>query len=114
MAQISDVGNSMQAQNVLNIDQSMEDFENGAVTVTSTQVELKAGSIAMHQRWKLIVFPPTTGTIYWGKSGVTTATGIPLSAGDTPVEFDMLPKKMVNVYAVSDGTNRDVRVLEVK
>jgi hypothetical protein len=111
---VSNLGGSTQARNTLNIKQGVQDFENGAVTVTATQVELKAGATAMHQRWQLIVYPPTVGTIYWGKSGVTSSTGAPLSAGDSPVTFDMYPNTMVPIYAVSDGTNRDVRVVESK
>ena len=111
---ISNLGGSTQASNTLHIKQGVRDFANGAVTVTASQVELKAGSTAMAQRWQLIVYPPTVGTIYWGKTGVTSSTGAPLSAGDTPLAFDMYPDTMLPIYAVSDGTNRDVRVVEAK
>jgi hypothetical protein len=111
---ISNLGGSTQAQNTLHINQGVRDFVNGAVTVTATQVELKAGATALGQRWQMIVYPPTLGTIYWGKSGVTSATGAPLSAGDNPLTFDMYPDTMVPIYAVSDGTDRNVRVVESK
>jgi hypothetical protein len=99
---------------MLQIAQGIKDFAVGAVTVTGTQVELKAGATAMHQRWQLIVYPPDAGTIYWGKSGVTSATGAPLNAGDAPLTFDMYPDTMVPIYAVNDGTDRTVRVVESK
>jgi hypothetical protein len=111
---ISNLGNNTQAQNTLHINQGIKDFAVGAVTVTGTQIELKAGAIAMHQRWQLIVYPPDAGTIYWGKSGVTSATGAPLNAGDAPLTFDMYPDTMVPIYAVSDGTDHTVRVVESK
>lgn len=110
----SNLGNSTQATNTLHIKQGVRDFVNGAVNVLSTQVELKAGITALHQRWQMIVYPPSVGTIYWGKSGVTDATGAPLSAGDNPLTFDMYPDTMVPIYAVNDGTNRDVRVVEAR
>lgn len=111
---ISNLGGNTQASNVMQIAQGIKDFANGAVTVTGAQIELKAGVSAMPQRWQLIVYPPDAGTIYWGKSGVTSATGAPLSAGDAPLTFDMFPDTMLNIYAVSDGTNRIVRVVESK
>lgn len=86
----------------------------GAVTVTATQVELKAGTTRLTARKQMIVYPPMAGKIYWGPSGVTVATGAPLAAGDPPVVFDFDPSVDVAIYAVNDGTDREVRVVEAK
>jgi hypothetical protein len=89
------------------------DFRTDAVTVTATAVELKAGTSALAGRKQMIVYPPTVGTVYWGTSSVTSATGAPLAAGDDPLEFNFANDD-VKVYAVSDGTDRSVRVVESK
>ncbi|MGM0882593.1 MAG: hypothetical protein ACQEXQ_16320 [Bacillota bacterium] len=88
----------------------LTDFTTAAITVTGAATELTA---ALANRNKLIVYPPSVGTIYWGTSGVTAANGAPLSAGDLPVEFSFA-NTALKVYAVSDGTNRSVRVVDSK
>lgn len=90
------------------------DFRNGAVSVGSVTIELKADTTALSGRRQLIVYPPTAGTIYWGTNTVTTLNGAPLNAGDAPLVFDFSPSKPVSIFAVSDGTNRDIRVVESK
>lgn len=90
----------------------MKAFETNAVTVTAAAVELKAGATTMAGRKQLIVYPPDAGTIYWGNSGVTAATGAPLKAGDLPIEFNV--SEIVKVFSVNDGTDRSVRVVESK
>jgi hypothetical protein len=92
----------------------LADFTNGSVTVTSTQVELKVGTSPMSGRKQMIVYPPSSGTIYWGKSGVTPENGAPLSAEDDPLIFDFNPNVPISVYAVSDGTDRIIKVVEMK
>jgi hypothetical protein len=90
---------------------SLASFKTAALSITSTPVELTAGVVGKKQ---LIVYPPEAGTIYWGGSStVTSANGAPLKAGDLPVEFSFA-NDTVKVYAVSDGTNRSVRVVESK
>lgn len=90
------------------------DFKVNSVTVLSTAVELKADVATMSGRYQMIVYPPTAGTIYWGKSDVSIATGAPLNAGDAPLSFDFFPTISLPIYAVSDGTNRTVKVVEAK
>lgn len=92
----------------------LKDFAHGSVTVSSTPVELKAGQTPLPNRLQLIVYPPSSGTVYWGKNTVSQANGAPLSAGDPPVVFDFDPNKYVAIYAISDGTDRVVKVVEVR
>lgn len=92
----------------------IQDFRTGQVTVTATEVELKAELTAMSGRKQLIVYPPSAGTIYWGKTGVTSTSGAPLAAGGQPVVFDFDPNVAIAVYAINDGTDRTVKVVEVK
>lgn len=85
-----------------------------ALTVTTGQVELKAGSSDLAGRKQLIVYPPAAGTIYWGSSGVTSSTGAPMTSTSQPLSFTFNPNIYVPLYAVSDGTNRTVQVVESK
>lgn len=91
----------------------IEDFVTGALTITATAVELKVGASVLTGRKQLIIYPPTAGTIYWGASNVTSANGAPLTVGDLPLEFSFA-NDTVKVYAVSDGTDRNIRVVESK
>lgn len=88
---------------------SLTNMSTGVITVTTGQIELTNG---MSGRKQLIIYPPSVGTIYWGMSGVTSGTGIPLAAGGTPVVFNFAIS--FQVFAVSDGTNRNVSVVESK
>lgn len=92
--------------------ESISGLDTAALTITSTAKELKVGTVTMVGRKQLFLYPPATGKVYWGTSTVTSATGIPLVAGDSPVEFVINDK--VKVFAVSDGTDREVRVVETK
>jgi hypothetical protein len=87
------------------------DIASGSLVITASALELKAGASALTNRKQIILYPPDAGTVYWGKSGVTSATGAPFKSTDPPLYFDVdagSPK----LYAVNDGTNRTVRVVE--
>lgn len=85
-----------------------------AAIITAAQVELKAAATALVGRTQLILYPPDAGTIYWGPSGVTSATGAPLASTGQPVAFSLDPNTPLSLYAVNDGTNRTVKVVEAK
>lgn len=95
---------------------NVTDYVSAKLTVTSSVIELKAGSTAMSGRKQLIIYPPTVGTIYWGKlADVQVGNGVPLSAGGSTVTIDIDPTNPPPApYAVSDGTDRTVYVMEVK
>ena len=89
----------------------------GEVTLDAagTEAELKAGATSLPGRYRMIVYPPAAGTIYWGATGVTSADGAPLASTDDPVVFTFDGSATaVPIYAVSDGTERAVRVVEAK
>lgn len=87
---------------------------NGVVTVGVAQTELKVGASPLAGRTQLIVYPPAAGTIYWGATGVTAANGAPLAAGAAPIAFSLDPLTPLSIFAINDGTNRDVKVVEAK
>ena len=81
----------------------------GAISVTSTPVELKVGASVLEER-TIVTMKPLNGDIYYGYSNaVTVATGTlvkkgqfwPLEAGDS-----------LSVWLVSAGTV-DTRITEV-
>ena len=88
----------------------------GEVTLDAagTVTELKAGASRLSGRYRMIVYPPSAGTIYWGPTDVTSADGAPLTSTDDPVVFTFDAATAVPIYAVSDGTLRAVRVVEAK
>ena len=52
----------------------------------------------------VVIYPNTgSGTLYWGGSGVTASTGIPIDADGTFVGVDDLNK--LYIKATSDGDN---------
>jgi hypothetical protein len=84
------------------------------ITITATQIELKAGATALDGRKQLIIYPPDAGYILWGVTGLTADTGAKLAAGGSPVTFDIDPDCIVHLYAISDGTDRQIKVVEAK
>jgi len=94
---------------------SLANIESLGIDVTSaiTAVELTTG--LMTDKTQLIIYPPVAGLIYWGSTETDLATnGAPLSAGDTPLEFNFAIAGGFPIYAVNDGTSRNVRVVESK
>ncbi|WP_410514738.1 Ig-like domain-containing protein [Paenibacillus sp. BR2-3] len=89
-------------------DEPLINLKTNAITITSAPVELKTGKLT--GRKQLIVYPPDTGVIYWGSASVTERTGAPHKSADSPLKF--IIGDNVKIYAVSDGTNRSVRVVE--
>jgi len=82
-----------------------------SITIGSTATELKAGASPLANRKQIMIEAPSAGVIYWGASGVTAATGFSLAAGSQPMYFDV-DSASPKIYAVSDGTNRTVKVGE--
>ncbi|WEG14160.1 hypothetical protein PU629_07285 [Pullulanibacillus sp. KACC 23026] len=94
----------------------------GSVTVGSSPVELRAGTAQLSGRRQMIVYPPDSGTIYWGNANVTIDNGAPLVGGKTadganindPIIFDFDPSYPYSVYAITDGSSSvSVRVAEI-
>ncbi|MGE7114945.1 hypothetical protein [Lysinibacillus sp. NPDC047702] len=97
----------------IDFDGGLSNFKTGVMTVTGAATSVKIGTSAMAKRKQLIMLPPSDGTIYWGSDpGVTASTGIPLTAGDGNVTFDIKPSSNMVIYAVSDGTDRVIKLIE--
>lgn len=92
--------------------QPLRNLLTGSLTVTSTAVELKVGAARMSGRRQVILYAPSAGTVYYGTSGVTSGTGLPISAGQEEIYFDVDDSSPA-LFVVSDGINRTVKVGEV-
>lgn len=77
------------------------------------KTELTTGDVNLVGRKQLIVYPPSSGTLYWGNDGVTVSTGAPLVAGDSPLVFDFDPTNPLKIYGISD-VSVSIRVVESK
>ena len=84
----------------------------GAKTVASTAAEIFAGGSRLAGRHAMVITNVGVGHVYIGASGVTTNNGFPLFPGDT-IRIDFNPASNVPVFAVSDGANINVRVVEL-
>jgi hypothetical protein len=84
----------------------------GAKTVGTTAGELFAGASArVSGRYSMTVYNESNTTVYWGATGVTTATGFPLLAGDS-VTFTFKANVATAIYFVA-GASSAVRVVEL-
>jgi hypothetical protein len=82
----------------------------GALSVSTTAVELKVGATPLDQR-AVVTIQPLDGDVYYGyTSGVTASTGTKIFKGQVyPLEAtDQLP-----VYIVAASGTIDVRITEV-
>lgn len=50
----------------------------GTVSVTNSQIEAKVGGSRLSGRQSLMLFNASSNTIYFGPSGLSTTTGVPL------------------------------------
>lgn len=50
----------------------------GTVSVSTTEVEAKVGSSRLDRRQSIILYNKGANTVYYGPTGVTSTTGIPL------------------------------------
>ena len=83
----------------------------GAKTVTSSATEIYAGGSRLAARYTMSVYNDSGNTVYWGPSGVTTASGFPLFPGDT-LTLVFSPAAATAIYLVAPASSA-VRVLEL-
>lgn len=82
----------------------------GVVSVSTTQVEAKAGASRLANREVLRIFNNSTQTIYFGPAGVTSATGEPIVKN----QWVNIPIGDIAVFLITAaGTAADVRIQEI-
>jgi len=85
----------------------------GVKTVTATAAEIFAGASAKASRRKLIIKNEDSILRFRiGSSSVTQQTGFPVEPGAS-VEFQFDPTVVVPIYAISEGANLNVAVMEL-
>jgi hypothetical protein len=83
----------------------------GAKTVATVAAEIFAGVSRLANRYLMSLYNESSLIVYWGGSGVTTATGYPLLPGDSVViSFDKTVATAI--YCISSGSAA-VRVVEL-
>ena len=82
-----------------------------AKTVTTTAASLFAGASKLASRYAMNVYNESSVPVYWGPSGVTTATGSPLLPGDG-ITLGFAPATAVDIYFIA-AASAAVRVVEV-
>jgi hypothetical protein len=83
----------------------------GAKTVTTSAAAIFAGGTVLANRYLMTVYNNSVYTIYWGPSGVTTATGMPILPGDS-VTFEFSPSVATPIYMIA-AASAAIRVMEV-
>ena len=76
----------------------------GIVAVGATQVEVKVGASKSATREMIIIHNSSNNTIYYGPTGITTSTGIPLFKNQW-VEIMAGNHQSVFMIAASAGNN---------
>lgn len=100
------------SQNVYTQPLPVKDFAINTLTVAATQIEVKAGVSPLANRKKIMLYPPDTGSVYWGKTGVTVATGVPLTAGQQPLVMDV-DSKTPKLFVIGEAeTSTAIKVVE--
>lgn len=83
----------------------------GQVTVGTTEVIAKSSTNNLAGRQELLIYNlETNDTIYFGPSGVTTSTGIPIQPGEV-ANFPFGDE--INLYLIADTAGNVVQVQEV-
>lgn len=81
-------------------------------TVAGTAVAIPTTALAGRENIAIYNVTNATETVWIGGSGVTSANGFPLTSSSPAISIDI--DDSVIIYAISDGSNVDVRTLESK
>lgn len=87
-----------------------EAYETASLTIGTTQVEAKTGGSALENRQELIIFNNSQNDIFYGPTGVTTSTGIPLEPNGT---LDLPFGPDISVYLIAGSAGNNVIVQEM-
>jgi hypothetical protein len=86
-------------------------YVQAAVTVGTSAVVAKVGATNLDGRQEILIYSKETNdVIYFGPTGVTTATGIPLQPGET-ANFPF--GDAINLYLISASAGNSVIVQEL-
>jgi len=85
-----------------------DNYAGGAVSVTNSQIEAKVGASRLAGREYLIIYNNGSQTIYFGPSGVTTTSGIPIEKNQSMG----IPIGDLGLFLITASGTQNVRVQE--
>lgn len=98
------------AYNNNNIDIVNVSYLSAVVNVSTTQVALRVGGSNLSRRQIILIHnPPGNGPIYVGPTGVTTSTGVRISAGET-TSYPL--GDTITIFAIKTGATQGIIVQE--
>lgn len=83
----------------------------GVKTVSTSAAEIFAGASRLANRYSLGIYNDSAYTVYWGPSGVTTATGFPILPGDS-LTLQFATSVATAIYCIA-AASAAVRVVEL-
>lgn len=84
-------------------------LQQGTVTVGTSAVEAKSDTVALSGREQVRIYNKGPYTVYWGPSGVTTATGEPIYVDQWT---DLPYADTIQVFLISGTASSTVVVTE--
>lgn len=86
-------------------------YVSATLSVSSSEIEVKAGVSRLANRQVIIIHNPKGNqTVYYGPTGVTISTGIPIVAGETQ-SFPI--GDSVAIYLIKSGSPQSVIIQEL-
>jgi hypothetical protein len=82
---------------------------NATINVGSSQVEAKCSTTRLTNRKCLVIQNRGAGVIYWGATGLTSSTGMPLEKWQQIV----MTVGDIAVYLIGTSATNDVRIVEL-
>lgn len=87
------------------------DYQSGVLTVgTTQQIAAANGSTNLDDRQELVIYNKSSNTVYFGPTGVTTSTGIPIESKET-INIQMGPD--VSLYLIAATAGNSIIVQEM-
>ena len=106
-------GNNVEQGTSANPLRSADIFESGlasgAITVGTSQVEAKVGGSALAGRKGISIYHNGGGALYFGATGVTTASGTPIFKSTS---IFIPASATCKVYLIAGTAGQDIRIVE--
>ena len=80
------------------------------LVIGTTEVELKVGASPLSERQEILLFNESTVTLFFGPTGVTTSTGIPIDSQET-VNLPM--GEAISVFIIAGTAGNTIRIQEL-
>ena len=85
-------------------------YVTGIVTVGVSQIEAKSGAQALNGRNVILIQNKSNNTVYFGPTGVTTTTGIPIRKNQF---VSLTVSDNISIFLIAAEAGNDVIVQEI-